>query len=40
MLIVIYGYVYSMFIYKFGKDNCAKHIIISFKKTEKYVLLC
>ena len=31
MLIVIYEYVYSLFIYKFGEDNCAKHIIISSK---------
>ena len=35
MLIVIYEYVYSMFINKFGEDNCAKHIISSSKKKRK-----
>ena len=35
MLIVIYEYVYSMFLCKFGEDNGAKHIIISSKKKLK-----
>ena len=40
MLIVIYEYVYSIFIYKFGEDNCANTSSFPLKETEKYVLLC